>query len=379
MRIAYISPFYHPAICGVSRVVRELAERAAKAGHEVHVFCSDTDKNRRLSVKDEVINGVNVHRCSYWLKVANFTYVWPSLLWKNFKYDFDVIHTHSFGQAYSFFGALVGKVRGIPHFHTTHCCWTDSFRSLPGRILLKVFYPTFGRLTFKWSKKIIAITPWEIGYIKRWGGKGSQIEVIPNGMDSMFFEEVKPNDFKKEFGVKGRMVLFFGRLNVTKGPDKFVLAAHEILKRRGDVEFVLVGPDEGMKAKVAELIGDEKRIHSLGPIRDRKKVVEMYQAADVFALPSYREGLPLTLFEAMAAGLPMVVSPVNGVPYEVKDGENGLFVEYGDVTNLAEKICFLLDNKAVSAKMSKVNQERAKAYDWDRIFERTFALYKGNS
>ncbi|MFH1332879.1 MAG: glycosyltransferase family 4 protein, partial [archaeon] len=142
-----------------------------------------------------------------------------------------------------------------------------------------------------------------------------------------------------------------------------------------DVDFVILGPDEGLKEEVKRLIGGEKRIHLLGPLQDRKDVVEMYQAADVFTLPSYREGLPLTLFEAMAAGLPMVVCPVNGVSYEIEDGKNGLFVEYGDVEALAEKISYLLDNNGVASEMSKVNQERAKAYDWDLIFKRTEALY----
>jgi len=376
MRIAYISPFYQPAICGVGRVVCELAERAVKAGHEVHVFCADTDKYKRLGLKDEVINGVNVHRCHSLFKVANFAYVWPSVLWKLYSYDFDVIHTHAFGHAHSFFGALVAKLRGIPHVHTTHCCWTDSFRSLPGRIMLKLAYPTFGKLTFKWASSIIAITPWETGYIKRYGGKDRQIKIIPNGMDESFFKEIRPNNFKKEIGINGRMVLFFGRLNMTKGPDKFVLAARELLKLYKDVEFVMVGPDEGMKAKIVRMISDEKRIHLLDPIRDRKKVVEMYQAADVFVLPSYREGLPLTLFEAMASGLPMVVSPVNGVPYEVEDGKNGIFVKYGDIEGLVANVSLLLDDRKLASAMSKANKARAASYGWNAIFDRTVSLYQ---
>lgn len=375
MRIAYVSPFYSPTICGVGRVVRELAERAAKAGNEVHVFCSDTDKTKRLKVKEEVINGVKVHRCSYWFKVANFAYVWPSVFWKLFRYDFDIIHTHAFGHAHSFLGALVAKIRSIPHIHTTHCCWTDSFRSLPGRVLLKLTYPTLGKLTLRWSDKIIAITPWEICYIKRWGGKEKQIEVIPNGMDETFFKELRPNNFKKDLGIKKKMVLFFGRLNVTKGPDKFVLVAHRILKSHDDVDFVMVGPDEGMKNEVIRLISNEKRIHLLEPIQDRRRVVEMYQSADIFVLPSYREGLPLTLFEAMASGLPLVVSPVNGVPYEVEDGKNALFVKYGDIAGFADKISFLLDNKGFASKMAEINRKKAEKYSWDIIFKRTFELY----
>ncbi len=375
MKIAYVSPFYSPTICGVGRVVRELAERAVKKGHEVHVFCADTDKIKRLDVKEELINGVKVHRCFYWFKVANFAYVWPSIFWRLFKYDFDVIHTHAFGHAHSFLGALVAKIRGIPHVHTTHCCWTDSFRSLPGRIMLNLTYPTLGKLTFRWSKKIIAITPWEINYIKKWGGKDSQIETIPNGMDDTFFKDIKPNNFKRDLGIKGNMILYFGRLNVTKGPDKFVLAAHKLLKARKDVDFVIVGPDEGMKDAVIKLIGNEKKIRLLEPIRDRKRVIEMYQAADIFVLPSFREGLPLTLFEAMASGLPMVVSPVNGVPYEVEDGKNGLFVGYGDIVGLTDKISFLLDNKKFARKMAEINRKKAEKYSWDIIFKRTFGLY----
>ena len=376
MRIAYVTAFYSPAICGVGRVVCELAERAVKAGHEVHVFCADTDKTTRLDKKDDVINGVHVHRCSYWFKVANFAYVWPSVLWKLYDYDFDVIHTHAFGHAHSFLGALVAKLRSIPHIHTTHCCWTDSFRSLPGRVMLKLAYPTFGRLTLKWAKRVIAITPWETSYIKKYGGKDRQIKIIPNGMDESFFKEIKPNNFKKEMGINGRMVLFFGRLNVTKGPDKFVLAAKELLKLYNNVEFVMVGPDEGMKAEIVGMIGDEKRIHLLDPIRDRKKVVEMYQAADVFVLPSYREGLPLTLFEAMASGLPMVVSPVNGVPYEVENGKNGLFVRYGDIEGLVANISMLLDDKKLASAMSKANVAKAGDYTWDDIFRRILSLYQ---
>ena len=102
----------------------------------------------------------------------------------------------------------------------------------------------------------------------------------------------------------------------------------------------------------------------------------MYQAADVYVLPSYREGLPLTLFEAMASGLPIVASPVNGVPYEMKQPENGFFVKYGNITQLEKRICQLLDDKKLSYQISQNNLKRAKAYDWDIIYKKTTDLYK---
>ena len=138
----------------------------------------------------------------------------------------------------------------------------------------------------------------------------------------------------------------------------------------------MVGPDEGMLNKVKELSKDEKNIIILGPIREKEKIAEMYQSVDVFVLPSYREGMPLTMIEALASGLPIVASPVNGIPFEIKDPENGFFVNYGDIQKLKEKILILLNNKKLAEEISKNNIEKAKNYDWDIIAEKTLNLYK---
>ena len=130
------------------------------------------------------------------------------------------------------------------------------------------------------------------------------------------------------------MVLFFGRLNPTKGVDKLVQVAEEITKERKNIYFVFRGPDEGMKYIVENAVKKNKNIILVKETRDKKEVARTYQSADIYVLPSYREGLPLTLFEAMASGLPIVASPVNGVPYEIKEPENGFLVKYGDLKNL---------------------------------------------
>jgi len=376
MKIAYITAFYYPTIGGVEQVVKELAERYVQQGHEVHVFTSDWDKKNRIKIKEETINGVKIHRYKYIFRVANFASVFPSLLWDLYKYDFDIIHTHVSGHAHTFFASLIAKIKKTPLIHTTHCPWTDSFRSLAGRILVWISYKTINKLSFKFSDKIIAITPWEIPFIEKYGGKKEKIIVIPNGVNEIFFKKIKNNDFKKNLGIKCPIVLFFGRFNITKGPDKFVLAAKEILKERKNITFLMVGPDEGMLNKVKELSNNDKNIIILGPIREKEKIAKIYQSADVFVLPSYREGLPLTLIEALASGLPIVASPVNGVPYEMKEPENGFFVNYGDIQNLKEKILTLIDNKYLAEKISKNNIEKAKNYSWDIIAEKTMNIYK---
>lgn len=376
MKIAYVCDFYKPAIGGVNQVVEELAERLVKQGHEVHVYCSDWDKTRRIKPREEIVNCVHVHRCWHWFRVVNFVTVWPSVLWKLGKERFDIIHSHLPTHAHSFFAAVLGKLKNIPVIHTTHCPWSDAYRSTFGRFMVFISHKTFARYVLKTARKIIAITKWEDSFIARYGGRQENIVHIPNGMDRRFFQKVKNNDFKNKYGIRNKLVLFFGRLNPTKGPDKFVLAAHAILKDRKDIIFVMRGPDEGMKATVKKLIGNESRIMLLEPTRDRQEIIKMYQAADVYALPSYREGLPLTLFEAYASGLPVVATPVNGVQYEMQDGINGLFVQYDDIPALKNAILKVLDNPKLARKFSENNRKKAASRTWDEIAEKTLQLYR---
>lgn len=379
MKIAHVSSEYYPTIGGVGQVAAELARRQVRAGHEVHVFTSDWDKIKRIKTKEEIIDGVHVHRLTHIARIGNFSTIWPSLFLELLKNKFDIIHSHCFGHLHVVISSFAAKLRQTPHVHTTHCPWTSAHRSTAGRMGVLLSYNTLSRLALKMTNKIIAITPWEINFIKKFGGTDKNIIVIPNGMSNNFFSKSRKNDFKDKHNISGKLVLFFGRLNVTKGPDKFVEIAKSILKKRKDVFFVIRGPDEGMRAEVKRMIGDEKRIILLTETRDRDEIVKMYQAADIFVIPSYREGLPLTLFEAMASGLPVVASPVNGIAYEIKEPENGFLVKYGNNQGFEDKISSLLDNASLRKKISENNIKKSKDYSWDIISDRTLKIYSSLS
>jgi glycosyltransferase involved in cell wall biosynthesis len=375
MKIAHVCPFYHPAIGGVKQVVEELAKRQVKEGHEVHVFTSDWDKEKRIKIKEEEMDGIKIHRCFHLAKFANFVSFWPTIFQKIITMKFDIVHSHVFGHPHFFLSALASRISGAKHLHTTHCPWTKANRSITGRLGMLLSYNLFSRFSFKITNKIIAITPWEINFIKKYGGAKNKIVVLPNGMSEDFFKKIKNNDFKKKKGISGKMVLFFGRLNITKGPERFVEIAKKILSKEKNVTFVIRGPDEGMREIVKKKIGNEKKIILLDETRDRKEIIKMYQAADIFVLPSFREGLPLTLFEAMAAGLPIVATPVNGIPYEMEDKKNGFLVNYGNDDKFVEKIINLLKNPEKISEISKNNVSKAANYKWDLISKRTLKLY----
>ncbi|MBS3088786.1 glycosyltransferase family 4 protein [Candidatus Pacearchaeota archaeon] len=376
MRIAHINMFYLPTFGGVEQVMAELAQRQIKEGHEVHVFCCDSDKEKIISKKEEIIDGVHIHRLPYWFRLSYNTFIWPSLLWR-FKGKFDVVHTHVSGHAYILIAGILSKIKKFKHVHTTHCPWTDtSFRPKIIRPFLFLNNLFFNKLSFRLTDKIIPITPWELNILKKYAPE-EKIKVISNGTDKILYRKVSLNKFRKNNKIKEKyLVLFFGRLNPTKGPEKLAQAAINITKKRKDVAFVWVGPDEGKAGEVKKLINPYKNMQYLGPIRGKEKIAEMYQAADVYVLPSYREGLPLTLFESMASGLPIVASPVNGVPYEMSSPENGFFSNYGDLESLEKNILKILDNQELSKQISKNNFQKSLNYDWDNIYKKYMEEYK---
>lgn len=376
MKIAHVNMFYWPTFGGVEQVMYELAKRQVADGHEVHVFCCDSDKNKRIKIKEEVVEGIHIHRIPYLFRLSLNTFIWPSLLWK-FKGKFDIVHTHVSGHIHTMTIGILSKLKKFKHIHTTHCPWTDTlFRPAILRPFLFLNDFILNKISFGFMDKIISITPWEIGILKKYTEE-KKIKIIPNGMDGILYKKVGKNQFRKENKIKEKyLVLFFGRLNPTKGPEKFAEAAVNISKKRKDIAFIWVGPDEGKAEEVQKIIRKHKNMKYLGPLKGKDKIAEMYQSANLYVLPSYREGLPLTLFEAMASSLPIVASPVNGVPFEMKEPENGLFANYGDVKKLEQNILKIINNPKLAKEMSKNNSTKAQGYDWNDIYKKYMEEYK---
>ena len=112
-----------------------------------------------------------------------------------------------------------------------------------------------------------------------------------------------------------------------------------------------------------------------GWVRGEEKLALLQEAA-LLALPSYAEGVPIAVLEAMAAGLPVVTTPVGGIPDLIADGRNGLLVQPGDVPALASAINRLLDDPALRGAMGDLNRQQVVAeYDVPRYVDRLLALY----
>jgi len=169
------------------------------------------------------------------------------------------------------------------------------------------------------------------------------------------------------------------RLSAQKGLDVLIDSV-AILRRRGTTpraRFFIVGDGElreQLEAQIARLdVGDE--VHMVGA-RPPDEVPDWLACADVFVLPSHYEGMSLAVLEAMATGLPVVVSRVSGTAELVPDAEHGSVVEPGDAEGLADAVIALLGDPERRRRMGERAGEHARSFSWDACFAKTGALLR---
>jgi glycosyltransferase involved in cell wall biosynthesis len=173
------------------------------------------------------------------------------------------------------------------------------------------------------------------------------------------------------------VVLFLGALTRKKGVFELVEALPGL---PSSVHCLLVGPekDAGIREALREkavALGVEDRITLPGPVTGPAKAAVLAQA-DVFVLPSHIEGLPVSMLEAMAAGLPVVVTPVGAVPSIVRSGENGLVVPVGDVARLRAALAALAENEDLRAKLGGAGRALVEVnYSVDRAAGELLHIY----
>lgn len=158
-----------------------------------------------------------------------------------------------------------------------------------------------------------------------------------------------------------RTILCLGRLGQRKGTYDLLEAVPLVLRSVPEARFVLGG--DGELEEVERRLrrhGLREVVRTVGWVTGIDKV-RLVTSCDVYVLPSYREGVPVSILEAMAAAKPVVTTPVGGIPEVVEDGVNGYLVQPGDVTALASRIVALLEDPALRQEMGRRNQARVQA------------------
>jgi len=154
-----------------------------------------------------------------------------------------------------------------------------------------------------------------------------------------------------EQGVKGEKleILFMGRLEERKGVFDLIKAAEKIVQDSPNVHFIFAG--DGDINKVKKIIQEKKLSKYISVPGWVSNGEEYYAKVDIYVLPSYNEGLPMAILEAASHGLPIVSTPVGGIPEVIEDGVNGFLITPGDIGALEDRLLKLIDDGSLRKRM----------------------------
>jgi glycosyltransferase involved in cell wall biosynthesis len=177
-------------------------------------------------------------------------------------------------------------------------------------------------------------------------------------------------------GERPNVVLFLGRLEAGKGIFDLLDAMAGVRSAVPDVRLVCAGDGErAAVARYAERLGIADAVHFTGWVGPSGKRA-LLETAAAFVLPSYDEALPVSLIEAMGAGVPPIVSPVGGIPEVLQEGVSGLFVAPGDKANLERRLKRVLLDRPLAARLGAAARESARLrFNPARVLARLDELY----
>jgi glycosyltransferase involved in cell wall biosynthesis len=251
-------------------------------------------------------------------------------------------------------------------------------------VLMHAHGPEFHLTYFglpKWAQKglswifqrcwgfIVLSKSWKDFYVLNCGLNAEQVFVLPNPVE---LPEQVPNRIN---ATKVRLV-FFGRVGQRKGAFDLIRAFANLPAEQKDCsELILAGDGEVEQGRrLVESLNLIDRITFLGWVNSEQRDA-LLAKADVFVLPSYNEGLPMALLEAMGCGLPAIATPVGGIPELVTSGENGLLVTPGDIQQLSEAMQSLIENESLRLSFGSVARASVSVFDVKNYMAKLINIY----
>ncbi|HEY3312579.1 MAG TPA: glycosyltransferase family 4 protein [Anaerolineales bacterium] len=249
----------------------------------------------------------------------------------------------------------------------------DSFYTL----LMKLQAPVSFWLeveNLKLATTVSAVSPRVAEALKKYPHSPHLIPIVWNGVDTEIFYPGQKNTNKNGF------ILSVGRLGPGKGLEDLIDSMPSISAMNKDIKLIITG-DGPVRAALEQRVKAyhlNDRVHFEGHVSDRDRLVDLYQKASLFVLPSHHEGLPTVILEAMACGCPVIATNVGGVPNVIEDGKNGIIIPPGDPNHLAGAVQALLGDPEKLTEMGmQARLSVEERFSWNQTGSRFVELYSG--
>jgi 1,2-diacylglycerol 3-alpha-glucosyltransferase len=374
MRIGMLADTYKPYVSGVTNVI-DLSKRYLESqGHQVYVFTfGDVDYH---DDEPNVIRspGLPLVDTGYFLNVRYNRQA------RNLLRTMDIVHVH-----HPFLSGRLAiwycKPRGIPIVFTNHTRYDlyaqAYFPVLPegiGDAFLKAFIPGFCS-----SMDMVVAPSTGLKKVLERAGVTDHIEVVPNGVDlSPFRQSIEPIDRSELcIGEKQVILVFAGRIAPEKNLPFLLRAFNGAAQAYEDLCLLIIGdgPErENLEDRVSHM-GITDRVHFTGMV-DYQKIPRYLAAADVFVTASVTEVHPLSVIEAMGAGLPVLGIESPGVGDTVTDGEDGFIVPEEDLAAFTAKMVRLVTDAELRQSMGQRARQTSELYDYRRTTQQMAELYQ---
>jgi len=338
LKVALCSDYFYPKIGGITTHIEGLARSLEERGHDVIIIT-------RKAKFDDKDHGLNVIRIESLFKSSRTLDIPNTLeMEKIIKSETpDVIHSHHAFSPISLFSLSIGKKLGIKTVLTNHSIqFLYDFDVLwkPSSILL---FPI--RQLINNADHIIAVSQAAARFMSYFTSK--DIEVIPNGINVNEFALVT-----KEFD--GKSILFVGRLVYRKGLHKLLRIMEYVAHENREAHLTIVG--SGYLSLLIKVMIRTLNLNKNVTVKKKllkSELIKLYQGANVFVMPSiYGESFGIVLLEAMACGVPVLASPVGGIPSIIIDGKTGFLLKNRKPSDIAESILNIISNFELFKKVS---------------------------
>lgn len=323
-------------------------------GCEVEVACVYTGFADRIEKEDFKVHSIPFNRNPLSFNNMKAVFELYRLMREN---NYTMIHTHT--PVASFIGRIVARNVEVPRIvYTAH---GFHFHEL-GNPLKNFLYYRLEKFAGRFTDDLITINKddYKVAVEKNLAPNGKVVYIKGVGVDTDKFnpDKVSTNGIGDSLlNFKGSVLISVGRLDKEKHFDHIIRALWLVNQRQIDFKFLVVGDgsEEYFLKNLSTTLSLQSKVEFLGYVKNVEKYLKI---SSMFVFASSREGLPVSVVEAMTMEKPIVAYNIRGVRDLIDDGVNGFLVPFGDVKGLAEKTKYLMENPQLAKEMGKKGREK---------------------